>query len=263
MIKLNILRGKSGMLASAGVAAISLMTFAAPAYAQDAEETDPIGEGAAATVADQDTDAAGQPVEGDGIVVTGSRIKRANFDTIEPSVVIDSEKIEARGFETLGQALNEQPSFGVPGASPVGGQSGFGQGQSFVNFLGLGSQRTLTLVNSKRFVSSNTASIFGPTGAGSQVDLNVIPTKLVERIETIAVGGAPIYGADAISGTINVILKSNFEGLELDGQYGISTRGDAANYRFRGLAGTNFAGGRGNITIAGEYNRGEGLSTLR
>ncbi len=260
MIKFTALRGKTGMLASAGVVALSLAGFATPAYAQDADPTDPIGEGAAATVADQATEADGSPVEGDGIVVTGSRIKRANFDTIEPSVVIDSEKIEARGFETLGQALNEQPSFGVPGASPVGGQSGFGQGQSFVNFLGLGSQRTLTLVNSKRFVSSNTASIFGPTGSGSQVDLNVIPTKLVERIETIAVGGAPIYGADAISGTINVILKSNFEGLEVDGQYGISSRGDAGNYRFRGLAGTNFAGGRGNITLAGEYNRGEGLT---
>ena len=245
------------LLSGAGLAAISLSLFATPAVAQD--ETDPIGEGAAASVEDQETDASGQPNDGGTIVVTGSRIARPNFDTIEPSVVIDSEKIEARGFETLGQALNEQPSFGVPGSSPVGGQSGFGQGQSFVNVLGLGSQRTLTLVNSKRFVSSNTASIFGPTGAGSQVDLNVVPTKLVERIETIAVGGAPIYGADAISGTINVILKSDYEGFEVDGQYGLATRGDGVNYRVRALAGTSFADGRGNVTIAGEYNKGDGL----
>lgn len=246
------------LFAGAGLAAISLSLLSSPAYAQD-EETDPVGEGAAATAAEQDTEASGEPNNDGMIVVTGSRIARPNYDTVEPSVVVDSEEIEARGFETLGQALNEQPSFGVPGSSPVGGQSGFGQGQSFVNFLGLGSQRTLTLVNSKRFVSSNTATIFGPTGAGSQVDLNVIPTKLVERIETIAVGGAPIYGADAISGTINVILKSDYEGLEIDGQYGLATRGDAANYRFRLLGGTNFADGRGNITIAGEYNKGDGL----
>ena len=90
------------LLSGAGLAAISLSLFATPAVAQD--ETDPIGEGAAASVEDQETDASGQPNDGGTIVVTGSRIARPNFDTIEPSVVIDSEKIEARGFETLGQA---------------------------------------------------------------------------------------------------------------------------------------------------------------
>jgi outer membrane receptor protein involved in Fe transport len=195
------------------------------------------------------------------IVVTGSRINRPNYETLQPAVVIDSEDIENRGFETLGQAINEQPAFGVPGASPVGaGQAGsFGSGQSFVNFLGLGDQRTLTLVNSRRFVSSNTASIFGPSNLGVQVDLNAINTKLVDRVETIAVGGAPIYGSDAIAGTVNVILKRDYEGIELDGQYGIAQRGDAANWRIRAIAGHNFADGRGNVTVSGEYNKGEGL----
>lgn len=198
--------------------------------------------------------------DGSAIIVTGSRISRANFDTVEPSVVISGDQIESRGFETLGQALNELPAFGVPGSSPVGAQSSFGPGQSFVNFLGLGSERTLTLVNGRRFVGSNTASIFGPTGqGGNQVDLNVIPTKLIDRVETIVIGGAPIYGSDAIAGTVNVVLKRDYEGLEIDGQYGISDRGDAANYRFRGLAGKNFLDGRANITISGEYNKGEGL----
>ena len=193
--------------------------------------------------------------EADAIVVTGSRIARPNYDTVQPSVVVSSESIERRGFETLGQALNELPAFGVPGSSPVGGQSAFGPGQSFVNFLGLGDQRTLTLVNGNRFVSSNTSSLFGPTGAGSQVDLNLIPTALIDRVEVIAVGGAPIYGSDAIAGTINIILKRNFEGAQLDAQYGITEYGDLPNYRIRALVGHNFAGGRGNITLAGEYNR--------
>lgn len=197
---------------------------------------------------------------GDQIVVTGSRIKRPNFETNEPVVVIDSAQIESRGFETLGQALNEQPSFGVPGASPVGGQAGsFGSGQSFVNFLGLGSQRTLTLVNGRRFVSSNTASIFGPTASGTQVDLNAINTKLIDRVETIAIGGAPIYGSDAIAGTINVILKRNFQGIDIDAQNGMSQRGDANNWRVRAIAGHNFLDGRANVTISGEYNKGKGL----
>ncbi len=196
----------------------------------------------------------------DAIIVTGSRIARPRFETVEPALVVSSDAIEMRGFDSIGQALKEQPAFGTPGATPIGEQSPLAQGQSFVNFLGLGSQRTLTLVDGRRFVSSNTASIFGPTGAGNQVDLNLIPTKLVDRVETIAVGGAPIYGADAIAGTVNILLRRDFAGFELDGQAGISSRGDAASQRVRALAGHNFGGDRGNITIAGEYSRAEGLT---
>ena len=248
-----------GLSATASVFAIAIASLPTAAAAQtedqqvDAQESDP------ETPEEGALPETGAPSD-EQIVVTGSRIARPNFDTIEPAVVINSEQIEARGFETLGQALNELPAFGVPGSSPVGGQSSFGPGQNFVNFLGLGSERTLTLVNGRRFVGSNTASIFGPTGqGGSQVDLNIIPTKLIDRVETIVIGGAPIYGSDAIAGTVNVILKRDYEGMELDAQYGISERGDAANYRFRGLAGMNFADGRGNVTVAGEYNKGEGL----
>lgn len=243
---------------TAAPCALAVSLAAAPAFAQDAPCVDADENGICDS--EETVDASGDPVAGDDVIlVTGSRISRPNFDTVEPSVVVSGEQIEARGFTNLGQALNEQPSFGVPGSSPVGGQSDFGQGQSFVNFLGLGSQRTLTIVNGKRFVSSNTASIFGPTGAGSQVDLNVIPTKLIERVETIAVGGAPIYGADAISGTINIITRTDFQGIELDGQYGISDDGDAQDWRIRGLAGTDFADGRGNIIVAGEYANADGL----
>ena len=199
--------------------------------------------------------------EGD-IVITGSRIARRRGDeTASPLQTITSQDLDARGYQTVAQALNELPSFGVPGASPVGfNQSGFGAGQSFVDFLGLGSQRTLTLVNGRRFVSGNTSSIFGPTGSGgNQVDLNVIPTKLIDRVETVAAIGAPIYGSDAIAGTINIILKKDYQGIDIDAQNGLSSRGDAPDHRVRFLAGKNFAGGRGNITIAGEYDQSTGL----
>ena len=78
-------------------------------------------------------------------------------------------------------------------------------------------------------------------------------------METVAAIGAPIYGSDAIAGTINIILKRNYEGVDLDVQSGVSIRGDAPDYRVRFLAGKNFAGGRGNITISGEYNQSKGL----
>lgn len=195
------------------------------------------------------------------IIVTGSRIPRRNLDSGQPTLVLDNQLIEQRGYNTVADALQDLPSFGVPGSSRAGQQAGaFGSGQNFVNFFGIGDQRTLVVVNGRRFVSSNTASIFGPTGAGIQVDLNVIPTLLVDRVETIAIGGAPIYGSDAIAGTVNVITKRDFDGLQLDTQYGISERGDARDFRVRGLAGANFADGRGNITIAGEYNDQRGLT---
>ncbi len=207
--------------------------------------------------------AAGAPAEG-SIVVTGSRIPRPNFDTIQPSTVLSSASIEQRGFVNAADALNELPQFGIPGSSPVGaGQAGaFGSGQSFINFLGLGSQRTLVLVNGRRFISSNTVSLFGPTSPGEQVDLGQINTKLIDRVETVAIGGAPIYGSDAIAGTVNIILKHDYQGIDLDGQYGISDHDDAQNWRIRGLAGTNFANGRGNVTVAAEYNKGRGLTYL-
>lgn len=193
------------------------------------------------------------------IVVTGSRIARAELDAMEPTQVLGSSQIKNRGYTNIVQALNEMPAFGPPGNSPVGRQSFLGPAQSFVNFFSLGSQRTLVLVNGRRFVSSNTASIFGPVAPGSQVDLNNIPTTLVDRIETVAVGGAPIYGSDAIAGTVNIILRKDFKGAELTAQSGISQRGDAPDRRISAIAGQNFANDRGNITISGEYNRVTGL----
>src|SRR5690606_16072684 len=138
--------------------------------------------------------------------------------------------------------------------------SDLGVAQTFVNFFGLGSQRTLTLVNGRRFVSSNTVSgSGGATSPGSQVDLNVIPAGLVDRIETVAIGGAPVYGADAIAGTVNVILKDDFEGAQATLQYGLTDRGDAESFTARALMGGNFADGRGNAVVALEHNEQKGI----
>src|SRR4029078_379783 len=125
-----------------------------------------------------------------------------------------------------------------------------------------GSQRTLVLVNGKRFISSNTASIFGPTNPGEQVDLGQINSKLIDRIETIAIGGAPILGSDAIAGTINIVLKHDYQGIDIDGQYGWAEHGSfrgnspgygsghAPNWRVRGLRGTNFADCRRTLPVS-------------
>ena len=184
------------------------------------------------------------------VVVTGSRIARPELDRLQPTIVLDSEYLDRHAYTNVIDALNELPAFGEPDNSLKGGQSreSFGVGQSFANLFSLESKRTLVLVDGRRFVPANTPSTLGPTGSGGeQVDLNVIPTQLIDRIETIAVGGAPIYGSDAIAGTVNIILKHDYTGLEIDALAGISGQRDARQERLRLIAGNNFAGGRGDV----------------
>lgn len=179
---------KFRLLAATALPAFALMGVSsaaaqstAPADAPQSETTD---RGPITGIATAEEEAGTAP-----IVVTGSRIPRVGFDTLEPASVVSSEYLETRGLTNVADALNEIPGFGV-GVNPDGNQAGFGVGQNFVSRFGLGSARTLTLVNGRRFVSTNAPSIFGNT-PGQQVDLNVIPSELVDRIENVAIGGAP------------------------------------------------------------------------
>jgi outer membrane receptor protein involved in Fe transport len=190
-------------------------------------------------------------------VVTGSRIVRPGFDTLEPATVIAADYLESRGLTNVADALNESPGFGA-GTTPEGGQSTFGPGLNFVNRFGLGSNRTLTLVNGRRVVSSNAPALFGPA-PGSQVDLNFIPTVLLDSVETLAVGGAPTYGSDAIAGVVNVKLKRDFEGLRAFGQYGRLDDGGMASNSIGLVGGWNFASDRGNFTASIQRSQQDGL----
>lgn len=200
------------------------------------------------------------------IVVTGSRIARAGYDTLQPAVNIDSDFIDNRGFTNVADALNEIPAFGI-GVSNSGRQGALQGGQNFVNAFGLGTQRTLTLINGRRVVGQNAIGVgdnggAAPSaGAGLQVDLNIIPTALIDRVETIFIGGAPIYGTDAIAATVNIILKDDFEGFSLDAQVGTDERGDASNGRIRGVWGANIDDGRGNVILAAEYTTTSGVDS--
>jgi iron complex outermembrane recepter protein len=194
------------------------------------------------------------------IVVTGSRIRRADDDRLEPTLVIDSRYLEDRGITNVLDALKELPNVSSLGNSLQGGQSTFGIGQSFVNLYTLGSNRSLTLVDGRRFVSGNSASIYGPTGTGGgEIDLNVIPTQIVDRIEVTSVGGTPVYGSDAIAGTVNILLKHDYQGFQVDALGGIAQKGDASESRVRFLAGKNFGDGRGNLEMSAELVNTPGL----
>ncbi len=195
------------------------------------------------------------------VVVTGSRIVRAGYDTLEPASVVTAEYIESRGLTNVADALNESPGFGT-GVTPEGGQSTFGPGLNFVNRFGLGSNRTLTLINGRRFVSSNAPSIFGPAAPGNQVDLNFIPTVLLDSVENLAVGGAPTYGSDAIAGVVNVKLKKDFEGIRAFGQYGQLWEGGLDSNSLGLVGGWNFAEDRGNFTASVQHSELKGMRAV-
>jgi outer membrane receptor protein involved in Fe transport len=208
-----------------------------------------------------------QPAAVEEVVVTGSRIERAGFDTLEPATTVDSAYLENRGTTNIGDALRETPSFG-PGQTPEGNQGSYATGQTYVDRFALGSARTLTVVNGRRFVSTNAPSAQGnQTGsnapAGLQVDLNAIPSIMIDRVDNLSIGGAPAYGSDAIAGVVNIILKKKYQGLKVTAQTGITAKGDNFRANLAGLAGMNFAEDRGNVMVAASYDRSDGVRGAR
>ncbi|MEN5145125.1 TonB-dependent receptor domain-containing protein [Brevundimonas diminuta] len=188
------------------------------------------------------------------VVVTGSRIRRNDLTSASPLTVVSSETIDNKGFANVAQALHQQPVSGVP-ITPDGDQAGFGVGRSFVNLFNLGTNRTLVLVNGRRFVGGNVSSIFSGASAGGQVDFSSIPTALIDRVETVQATGGAVYGSDAVAGVINVITKKNFEGLELNAEYGISDRSDGDQVRLRLTGGKTLLDDR--LSVAGSYEYAE------
>jgi outer membrane receptor protein involved in Fe transport len=227
---------------------------------EDARDCDPAAQGAEGCEnPDNNTtrNADGSEARGGTITVTGSRIRLPNLESFEPTTTVDRRQIQERNFTNVADAINELP--GPRGSvTPAGAQGSFGQGVNFVNQYGLGSNRTLTLVNGRRFVTSNVASNFGNASAGTQTDLNVIPAIILDRIDLVGVGGAPVYGSDAIAGVLNVILRTRFDGIEAYALSGITEEGD--NFRWNGsvLAGWDF-GERANLTVAISHDEVRGL----
>lgn len=224
--------------------------FATPVAAQDATAAAPAA--ADQTVADPALQATGQAGQGDQpageIVVTGSRISSPSATAASPLQSIGAEQIRQSGAINVQDVLLQNPTFGSPGISRT--NSSFATqsaGVATVNLRNLGEDRTLVLVNGRRFVS-------GVPGS-SAVDLNVIPTQFLERTDILTGGASAVYGSDAVAGVVNLIYKTKFDGLQVDGQMGISQYGDGADRQINVLAGKNFADGRGNIMLFGGYSK--------
>lgn len=222
--------------------AIAALGSATAAQAQDAAPAD-----SAEACADANTNGVCDKDEKGEIVVvgTGSRLTRPTLSSPVPLTSIAPGELSDGGDVSLGDALNDLPSLRSTFSS---GNSTRFIGTSGLNILdlrGLGTARTLVLVNGRRHITALPGDYL--------VDVNTIPTDLLERIDVVTGGNSAVYGSDAVAGVVNFVLKRNFEGLTLRGQGGTTQRGDRANYFVSGTWGSNFADGRGNIAVAGEY----------
>jgi outer membrane receptor protein involved in Fe transport len=196
------------------------------------------------------------PVE--EIVVTGSRITTTGFTAPTPVTVIDAAEIRRQAVSNIADVLNSVPSFRAQSTPATTAIFINNAGANLADLRGLGAQRTLVLVDGRRFVAGTTAGGgFAPSGA---VDLNMIPTVLVQRTEVVTGGASANYGSDAVAGVVNILLDTKFSGLRGSIQQGISERGDNSEFYATLAGGTDFLGGRGHIVVGGEYvnNKGTG-----
>jgi len=180
----------------------------------------------------------------DTIQVTGSRVARVETETASPVVVIDRAAIEQTGKLTLGDLIQEMPAMsGAPTNPQV--NNGGGDGASTIDLRGLGSARTLLLVNGRRVVNS---------------DVNSIPASAVERIEILTSGASAVYGSDAVAGVVNFILRRDFEGLTASIDFGL-TPSHQDGQRSGGSITFGQVGDKGNIIAGLNYNKFDGISS--
>lgn len=201
------------------------------------------------SAAAQDTTPAAADTSANTIVVTGSRIARPNITSSSPIAVVTGLQTTEHGDITLDTFLNTLPQVNPAGTTTSNNPGN--NGQSNVDLRGLGSNRNLVLINGRRPMVSAT---------DQSVDLNTIPQSLIDRIEVVTGGAGATYGADAIAGVVNVILKKNFSGLDLRVQYANALPAtDAREYQISGTIGGNFDDGRGNIALSAEYSERQPL----
>ncbi|HZX94109.1 MAG TPA: TonB-dependent receptor [Myxococcales bacterium] len=175
------------------------------------------------------------------IVVTGSRIRRKDLTTPAPVTVISREQVTASGKVSIGDFLQALPEQG----NAINTQfNNGGDGATRISLRGLGSPRTLVLLNGRRMVP-------GGTGADASVDLNSIPTASVERIEVLKDGASAVYGSDAIAGVVNIITRKGFKGTEASAYGGVSQHGDGQTYDLNVTTGQ--ASDKGNVVFSAGY----------
>jgi outer membrane receptor protein involved in Fe transport len=243
-------------LGGVSTAALSLAILL-PAGAAFAQSSAPIATGAGAPAAPQASTgdavqtvpkAASAPTQTvEAVVVTGSRIASRNAVSNSPILTLGSQSLMSQADLQIQDTLNKLPEF-TPSQNLMGANAGDVQntpthsvGISTVSLRGLGANRNLVLIDGQRAA---------PVNGELVVDISSIPAAMIDRVEVITGGASATYGADAVGGVVNFIMKKNFHGLDLDVQEGINQTGDGQQFSASAVMGTNFADDKGNITVA-------------
>lgn len=213
-------RGLRTLLLAGGASVVAL---SAPAFAQD---------------------------DSGAIIVTGSRIQRADFENNSPTVTVDEALLTQSATSAIETNLNKLPQF-TPAQTPSAGAdiqptATNTPGAATISLRGIGTNRNLVLLDGRRGTPGNASGV---------IDISTIPTAAIQRVEIISGGASSTYGADAVAGVTNFILKKDFVGLELDGQVGLTQEGDGFEYNISGIMGADFDDGRGNVSIAMSMNQ--------
>ena len=169
------------------------------------------------------------------VIVTGSRIKRADIDSASPITVLDRDAIQATGMTDVGDLLQTMPSMS---GSPIGTTTNNGgNGSVQIDLRGMGTNRTVMLINGQRTVDGG--------------DYQTIPSTMIERVEILKDGASAVYGADAVAGVVNIITRRDFEGIEVSAQLADWTDSAGRQYSFGLISG--FETDRGNFVLGAEY----------
>jgi iron complex outermembrane receptor protein len=191
----------------------------------------------------------------DEIVVTGTRVVRDGYEAPTPVSVIGIENLQNIATSNLADSINQLPTL-VGSSTPSTTATTTTTGTSAINGLnlrGLGTTRTLVLLNGQRTVGSILTGV---------VDVSELPQSLIERVDVVTGGASAAYGSDALSGVVNFVLDTDFTGFKSEVSGGITTYGDAPNYKINMTYGTPFAGGRGHFLLTGEHVWDDGLIVI-
>ena len=186
------------------------------------------------------------------VVVTGSRVVRDGYEAPTPVTVIGIEALQTGATANIADAIAQLPAL-ANAQSPQSGAINLSTGQNGVNGLnlrGMGTTRTLVLLNGQRTVGSTLAGV---------VDVGELPQGLVQRVDIVTGGASAAYGSDALTGVVNFVLDTEYEGLKGEISGGITNYGDNANYKAEATYGTSFGGGRGHFLLSGEFVEYDGI----
>lgn len=198
----------------------------------------------------EEGDVAAEDSSSEPIIVTGSRVVRDGYDAPTPLTVVGQDLLEAKSSTQIVDSLAEMPAFRSTATASTAGLSNSGTaGQSFVNLRGLGANRTLVMMDGQRFVPS--------TSIGT-VDIGLIPTLLIDRVDVVTGGASAAYGSDAVTGVVNFVLNNRLEGFKTNLEAGITQYGDNETYK-GGLAWGARLSDSVHLVLSGEYTKSEGV----